>query len=41
MRLAEAGITDGSVGVVVAGKVAKAFTDQVIDQLGRHRHWER
>ena len=40
-QLAQTGITDGSAGVVVAEKVAKPFTDEVIDQLGRHRHWER
>ena len=29
-------------GVVIAGdKVAKTFTDAVIDAVGWHRHWER
>jgi len=40
-RVAEAGIAEGAAGIIVAEKAAKPFTDQVVGELARHRHWDR
>ena len=39
--LNDAAIPIDSPGIVIAEKVVKAFTDELTEQLGLHRAWER